>query len=174
MPAFQCERLPAEPAAQGRGVLVRCLAEAQGGADLGAMVFDGPAPPVIAGPGRNGHADLPGDGLDSDGGHVLGTAREMALSLEQLKQHGKPQPRRAALVAEQGAVGRAQRPAVVSGNGVQSILRGFAARAVFQQPWLPPVASDQARGGVARSAAAKSATVVPNRSRALAAWTPSP
>jgi len=112
VPALQGEHPAVESAGQGPRVLLRSLAEAEGGADLGAVVLDGPPLPGVAVPRRRGHADLGGDGLDRGQRHVLGAAREAALGLEQLEQHGKAQARRAALVAEQRAVGRAQGPAV--------------------------------------------------------------
>jgi len=42
--------------------------------------------------------------------------------VEQLEQHGKTQPRRAALVAEQGTVSRAQGPTVISGLVLKQIV----------------------------------------------------
>jgi len=62
-------------------------------------------------PGSCSHAGLVRHGLDRGGGHVLRAAREAALSLEQLEQHGEAQPRGAGLVAEQRALGGAQCPA---------------------------------------------------------------
>ena len=54
-----------------------------------------------------------GGGLNRSGGHVLGAAREAAVRLEQPEQHRESEPRGAALVAEQGTIGCAQRPTVV-------------------------------------------------------------
>ncbi len=78
------------------------------------MVADCAAIPVIAAPRRRGYADLASNGIDGGKRHVLGTAWEASLGLEQLEQYGKSQACHAAFVAEQRAVGRTQRPAVVS------------------------------------------------------------
>jgi len=112
--AFQGKRLAGQPVGQGRRVLVRGLAETQRGTDLDAVVADRAAVPVVAPPRRRGHADLGRDGFHRCQRHVLGAARETALGLEQLEQHGKAQARGATLVAKQCAVGRAQCPAVLA------------------------------------------------------------
>jgi len=58
-------RAPAvEPAGQGPRVLLRNnLAEAEGDADLGAVVLDRTALPGVAARRPRGHADLGGDGV---------------------------------------------------------------------------------------------------------------
>ena len=81
-PAPQGEHLALKPAGQGRRILLRGLAEAERGADLGAMVADCAAIPVIAAPRRRRHADLASNGIDGGKRHVLGTAWEASLGLE--------------------------------------------------------------------------------------------
>ena len=112
-PALKGEHLAIQPAAERLGVVQRGLSEPERPADLGAVVFDGPAVPVVALPGSRGDADLARYGLDCGNGHVLGTAREAALHCEQLEQHGEAQARGAGLVADQRTVRRAQRPAII-------------------------------------------------------------
>ena len=103
--AFKGERLDIQPAAEHLGVVQRGFTEAERRTDLGTVVLDGPAAPVVALPSGRGHADLARDCFDRGSGHVLRAAREAALSLEQLEQHGEAQARGTGLVAKQGAVG---------------------------------------------------------------------
>jgi len=110
---FKGERLAIQPTAERLGVVQRGFTKAERRTDLGTVVFDGPATPIVALPRDCCHADLARDGFDRGGRHVLRAAWKPALGLEQLEQHGKAQARGAGLVAEQRAVGGAQRPAVM-------------------------------------------------------------
>jgi len=80
--AFKREHLALQPAAERLGVVQRGFAEAERRADLGAVVFDGPAAPVVGLLGSGPHADLASDCLDSGKGHVFWATWEAALRCE--------------------------------------------------------------------------------------------
>jgi hypothetical protein len=102
-----------EPAAQGLSVLERGLAEAEGAADLGAVVLGRAATPGVTPPLDRRHADLPGDRLHRRGGHALAPARKPTFGLGRLQEHREAQARGAALVGQERAFGLAQRPTLV-------------------------------------------------------------
>jgi len=110
---LQRRHLAFEPVREGRGIVERGLAKAEGVADLCPMIRDGSAAPIVTVPGGGGHADLTRNGLDRCDGNFLRSARKSPLGLKHFEQHGEAQPRGAGLVAEQHAVGRAQRPTIV-------------------------------------------------------------
>src|SRR4051794_18101563 len=90
-----------KPGGEGLAVLDGRLPEAEERADLGAVVLDGAAVPVVARPFPGRDISLAGDVLDGDVGDIMPLPGKTPLVLEELQQDGKAQARRAALVGEQ-------------------------------------------------------------------------
>ncbi len=61
---LQRRYLADEPIREGLDIVQRGLAKAEGVADLGPVIRDGPAAPIVAAPGGGGYADLTSDDLD--------------------------------------------------------------------------------------------------------------
>jgi putative DNA-invertase from lambdoid prophage Rac len=110
---LQRGHLAVEPVREGLGIVQRGLAKAEGVADLGPVIRDGSAAPIVAAPGGGGDADLTGDDLDRCDRDFLRSAGKPPLGLKHLEQHGEAQPRGAGLVPEQHAVERTQHPTLV-------------------------------------------------------------
>lgn len=100
----------AEPGGQLVSIPHAGLAEAEGGADLRAMVLDRAAGPVILEVVFVGDADLRGDMGDNGAGDLVAMAREPPFMLEVEEQDGEAQARGAVLAGQERLVAREQCP----------------------------------------------------------------
>ena len=90
-----------EPGGERLAVFHGSLPKVEKRTDLGAVVFDGSAVPVVTPPFPWGDVDLAGNVLDRDIGNLLSLPGETALVLEELQEDGKAEAHRAGLVGEQ-------------------------------------------------------------------------
>ena len=99
-----------EPDHQRFPILDVRLAEAEEAADLGAVVLDRAAAPVVPQVLLGRHAHLLGEMDDHRAGDLLPRPREAPVPPEHFEQHGEAQPCRACLVGQQRQLIRRQRP----------------------------------------------------------------
>jgi len=114
--------LVAEPGGEILAVLDRRLPEPEGVANLGAVVLDRAARPVILRVVLRRDADLRGHVDDDGAGDLVLGVREPRLVLEELEQEGEAEPCRPRLVAEQLQFGRRQGPVLGQIVGVPPAL----------------------------------------------------
>lgn len=107
-------------------VLDGSLAEPKGGADLGTMILDRAAGPVILEVGLVGDADLRGDVGDDGAGDLVAMAREPPFMLEVEEQDGEAQARGTVLAGQERVVAREQRPLLDQFIGLPLAFHGDA------------------------------------------------
>jgi hypothetical protein len=100
----------AQPLGQLLAVLDRGLVEAQEAADLGPVILDGAAGPLVPQEVLRWDADLPGYMRDDAPGYFVLVRREPAFILEDLQEEHEAQARGTGLVRQQPQLVGRQRP----------------------------------------------------------------
>jgi hypothetical protein len=99
-----------KPDHDGIAILYRCLTKPEQRPNLGAMILDRAAIPVIVRPAFWTHLGLPHEIFDRRGGYLIAAAWKSAFRLKELQQSRETDPARAALVYEQHKLAGRKRP----------------------------------------------------------------
>jgi integrase len=92
------------------GILNTRLAKTEGSADLGAVILDRAAAPVVRDIGFGWDADLAGQMRHNGGRHLVLAVRKSAFVTKEREQCREPKASRARLVGQQGLIARLQGP----------------------------------------------------------------
>ncbi len=95
---------------RARGCLAGGLAEAQRASDLGSVVLDGPARPVVVTDDVGGHVNLAGDVGDRRRRQLFGASWKAAFLFEELQQEAESDLGRSGLVPDQPQIVINERP----------------------------------------------------------------